>query len=108
LFAASAFAQRIDLHIDNPYITGGCPKHVHVGGFIRTFEPMRVVYVWERSDGSIGQQRVANFHRGMTHNVSTDWTLSGNHAGWMKLVILEPRRLQTRQVHFTVNCGSRY
>ena len=105
LAAGPAFAQRIDIHLDaQPEISGGCPAKVHFQGEIRTFEPLHVTYQWLRSDGA-HTEHSQTFGRPGPHPVSDTWTLSGNYSGWVQLVILEPKHLQTIKAKFSVNCG---
>jgi hypothetical protein len=107
LFVSPAFAQRIDIHLDSqPSISGGCPAHVHFNGYIRTFEPMDVTFEWRRSDGGKRTETI-HFPRGMKREIHDEWSLSRNYEGWVQLVILEPRHLQTVKSGFQVNCGRR-
>jgi hypothetical protein len=103
---AMAQGPKVDLiHLDpQPSISGGCPAKVHFTGRIRTNGPMEVTYEWLRSDGS-HTEHTLNFQRAMTHPVSIDWNLSKTMSGWMQLVILSPRRMQTVKANFSVNCG---
>jgi len=105
LAARPVLAQRIDIHLDSePEISAGCPARLHFRGEIRTFEPLHVTYQWLRSDGSHTEHGVT-FGRPGPHPISESWTLSGNYDGWMQLVILEPKHLQTIKAHFSVHCG---
>jgi hypothetical protein len=105
--ASPAFAQRIDIHLDpQPAISGGCPAHVHFTGYIRTFEPMDVTYQWLRSDGGKSEHTI-HFPRGLKRDISTDWTLSADFQGWVQLVILDPKQLQTIKAEFEVHCAPR-
>ena len=107
LVACPAFAQRIDIHLDpQPYISQGCPAHVQFTGYIQTFQPLDVTYEWLRSDGGKSKHTI-HFPRGMKRDVSTDWTLSADFEGWVQLVILEPKHLQTIKAEFQVHCGRR-
>ena len=99
-------AQSVDLiHLDpQPSIAGGCPATVHFNGRIRATGPMEVTYQWLRSDGSTTEYML-RFPRAQTRPVATTWRLSGNYQGWMQLVIVSPKRMQTAKALFTVNCG---
>jgi hypothetical protein len=104
LASAPAYSQRIDIHLDSqPEISGGCPAHVHFRGEIKTFQPLHVTYQWLRSDGS-HTEHSQTFGRPGPHPINTTWTVSGNHGGWVQLIILEPKRLQTIRSRFSVNC----
>jgi hypothetical protein len=97
---------KVDLiHLDSqPAISGGCPAKVHFTGRIRTTGPLEVTYQWLRSDGSHTEHTLI-FNRAGTRGISTDWSLSKDYSGWMQLVILSPRRMQTAKAAFSVNCG---
>ncbi len=99
-----AQAQRVDLiHLDpEPHVGGGCPAHVHFHGRIRTTGPLEVTYQWLRSDGGRSEYTLY-FERAETRSVSTEWVLSRNFSGWMELVILSPRRMQTTRAFFSVH-----
>jgi len=106
--AAAVLAQgpRVDLiHLDpQPQISGGCPAHLHFTGRIRSTGPMDVEYQWLRSDGS-HTEHTLHFNRPGELPVATNWQLGGRYHGWMQLVILSPRRMQTAKATFSVNCG---
>ena len=102
---ALAQAPRVDLiHLDPAGVSGGCPATAHFRGQIRTTGPLEVTYQWLRSDGSSTQQTLV-FHRAETLTVTKNWSISKTYSGWMQLVILSPKRLQTVKQPFTVNCG---
>ena len=106
--AAVVLAQgpRVDLiHLDSqPAISAGCPAHVHFSGRIRATGPLEVEYQWLRSDGSHTEHSL-HFSRATEMPVSTNWSISTRYSGWMQLVILSPKRLQTAKAAFSVNCG---
>ena len=77
---------------------------MHFRGHIETDGPLDVTYQWLRSDGSAKEQTIA-FTRSGRREISTDWTLSGTYNGWMQLVIISPKRLQTAKAQFSVHCG---
>ena len=107
LVASPVFAQRIDIHLDpQPAISGGCPAHVRFTGYIQTFRSMDVTYQWLRSDGGKSEHTI-HFPRGMRRDISTDWTLSADYQGWVQLVILDPKHLQTIKAEFEVHCAPR-
>jgi hypothetical protein len=93
------------IHLDpQPSVSGGCPAKVQFRGHIETDGPLEVTYEWLRSDGS-STRHTLNFNRAGSRPVNTAWTLSGDRSGWMQLVILSPKRLQTEKAHFSVHCG---
>jgi hypothetical protein len=106
--AATVLAQgpRVDLiHLDpQPESRGGCPARLHFTGRIRSTGPMEVEYQWLRSDGA-HTEHTLRFPRAATLPVSTNWQLGGRYNGWMQLVILSPRHMQTAKATFSVNCG---
>jgi hypothetical protein len=106
--AAAVLAQgpKVDLiHLDpQPAISSGCPAHVHFTGRIRANGPLDVEYQWMRSDGS-HTEHTLRFPRATELPVSTNWSLSTRYSGWMQLVILSPKRMQTAKASFSVNCG---
>lgn len=107
LVVSPVFAQRIDIHLDaQPATSGGCPARVHFTGYIQTFEELDVTYQWLRSDGGKSEHTI-HFPRGMRRDISTDWTLSTDLQGWVQLVILEPKHLQTIKAEFEVHCAPR-
>ena len=102
---ALAQAPRVDLiQLNPPTMTGSCPATAHFTGRIRTTGPLQVTYEELRSDGSSTQHTFVAQHA-ETHNFSKSWTVSKTYSGWMQLVILSPKRLQTVKQPFTVNCG---
>ena len=100
-----AQAPKVDLiHLDpQPSISGGCPAKVHFTGRIRATGPLDVTYQWLRSDGSHTEHQM-HFARPGSQNIATDWNLNTTINGWMQLVILEPKRMQTAKANFSVNC----
>ena len=106
--AAAVLAQgpKVDLiHLDpQPEISGGCPARLHFTGRIRGTGPMDVEYQWLRSDGS-HTEHTLHFAKAATLPVSANWSISTRYNGWMQLVILSPRRMQTAKATFSVNCG---
>ncbi|HZP23978.1 MAG TPA: hypothetical protein VFB04_11050 [Terriglobales bacterium] len=107
VLSTTAFAQgpRIDIHLDpQPAISGGCPAKVHFTGSIRTYEPVEVTYQWLRSDGSHTEHTLSST-LGKSHPIAVDWQLNKSLNGWMQLVIVAPKHLQTIKANFSVNCG---
>jgi hypothetical protein len=89
-----------------PSLSGAChPTKAHFTGRIRTTGPMEVTYQWLRSDGA-HTEHTLNFSKAQTHGVTTDWSLSKNYSGWMQLVIVSPKRMQTTKANFKVQCGN--
>src|SRR5438270_2536346 len=88
-----------------PTLTGAChPTRAHFSGKIRTNGPLDVTYEWLRSDGA-RTEHTLHFGKAQTQSISTDWSISKSYSGWMQLVILSPKRLQTSKANFQINCG---
>ena len=104
--AVLAQGPRVDLiHLDpQPEISGGCPARVHFTGKIRSTGPIDVEYQWLRSDGA-HTEHTLHLARAATLPVATNWSLSAKYNGWMQLVILSPKQMQTAKATFAVNCG---
>jgi hypothetical protein len=106
--AAAVLAQgpKVDLiHLDpQPQISGGCPARLHFAGRIRSTGPMEVEYQWLRSDGS-HTEHTLRFGRASELPVATNWQINTRYNGWMQLVILSPKHMQTAKATFAVNCG---
>ena len=103
LMAADASVHLI--HLDpQPSISGGCPARVHFTGHIEATGPLDVTYQWLRSDGS-STERTLSFNRAGSRPVATDWHLNKTMNGWMQLVIVSPKRMQTAKANFSVHCG---
>lgn len=104
-FALSAAgAERIDILLENPTISRGCPAHVHFAGQIRPFAAGRVVYKFVRSDGAQAPERTLDFSAPGARPIAYDWQLGGHYSGWVQLVILSPNHEQTARRAFRVNC----
>jgi hypothetical protein len=107
LAIAPALAQgpKVDLiQLNPPTMTGSCPATAHFTGRIRTTGPLEVTYEELRSDGSSTQHTFVAQHAETMH-FSKNWTVSKTYSGWMQLVILSPKRLQTVKQPFSVHCG---
>lgn len=93
------------IHLDpQPSITGGCPARVHFTGHIEATGALDVTYEWRRSDGS-STEHTLSFRRPGSLPVATDWHLNKTTDGWMQLVVVSPKRMQTAKAMFTVHCG---
>jgi len=102
--AAAVYAQRIDILLMNPSVSRGCPAKVHFAGNIHPYAPVQVVYKFVRSDGAISPEQTINFTAPRVQPISFDWELSKDYSGWVQLVILSPKRLQTAKRAFQVRC----
>jgi len=81
------------------------PTRVSFSGRIKTDGPAVVTYRWLRSDGThkdgVLQQPAAN---GKT--VSTSWNQTSTASGWVQLIVLAPKHLETAKTYFRVHCGT--
>jgi len=48
-----------------------------------------------------------HFTREMKPGISTERTFSTDFEGWVQLVVLKPKHMQTRKARFQVDCGRR-
>ena len=103
--AAEAVVHLIKLD-PQPSVSSGCPARVHFTGHIETTGRLDVTYQWLRSDGS-STEHTLSFNKAGSRPTATDWSLNKTMKGWMQLVILSPKRLQTAKANFSVNCGKR-
>jgi len=97
-------AERIDIQLNDPAVSRGCPAHVHFTGTIHPYAPGRVTYTFARSDGAHGPELSLDFSRPEAKPISYDWQLGGQYSGWAQLVILSPNHEQTAKRAFRVNC----
>ena len=106
--AAVVLVQAAAIHLihlnPRPTISRGCPANVRFDGHIEADGPLDVTYQWLRSDGA-SSEHALRFDRAGSRPISTVWRLSGNYSGWMQLVIVSPKRMQTAKAQFSVNCG---
>jgi hypothetical protein len=81
------------------------PTHVYFSGKIKTNGPAFVTYRWLRSDGShkdgVLQEPATN---GRT--VSTSWDQTSTASGWVQLIVLSPKHVETPRTYFWVHCGT--
>ncbi len=96
--------ERIDILLENPTISGGCPARVHFAGRIHPYAPGPVVYKFVRSDGANSPEHTLEFPRPEAKPISFDWQLGKSYSGWVQLVILSPNREQTAKRTFQVRC----
>ena len=108
LAAAAVLVQAAAIHLihlnPQPTISRGCPANVRFDGHIEADGPLDVTYQWLRIDGA-STDHALHFNRAGSRPISTVWTLSGNYSGWMQLVIVSPKRMQTAKAQFSVHCG---
>jgi len=64
-----------------------------------------VAYRWLRSDGS-HQDRVLQFTEANGRSVGTDWDQTSTASGWVQLVVLTPKHVESPKTYFRVHCGT--
>jgi hypothetical protein len=90
-----------------PRITGTChPTKIHFSGTIKTDGPAIVTYRWQRSDAT-HKDETLQFSAAKVRHVETDWEVTTSASGWMQLIVLSPKRMESAKAPFTVNCGNR-
>ncbi len=96
--------ERIDILLENPTVSRGCPAKVHFAGQIHPYAPGPVVYKFVRSDGASSPEHTIEFSRPEAKPIWFDWELGTSYSGWVQLVILSPNREQTAKRAFQVRC----
>ena len=97
-----------DVHLDRHarFVGSNCtPTHVNFAGRIKTDGPAIVTYRWLRSDGT-HKDGVLQFTRADGHPVGTDWAQKSTFSGWVQLIVLTPKRVETSKTYFSVHCGT--
>ena len=84
--------------------TGACPATITFNGRIVANAPGEVTYVFERSDESAMAPKTLNFAQAGSQDVSTTWNLGKDYSGWVRLVILYPKRIESPKTPFHVKC----
>ncbi len=111
LSCASSLAQEgkvESVHLDrHARVTGTTchPTRVSFSGKIKTDGPAFVTYRWLRSDGThkdgVLQEPATN---GKT--VNTAWDQTSTSSGWVQLIVLSPKHVESTKTHFSVHCGT--
>ena len=81
------------------------PTRVSFSGRIVTDGPAFVTYRWLRSDG-VRKDGVVQFEKAAGRSVATSWDQTSSYSGWVQLVVLTPKRVETQKTHFSVHCGT--
>lgn len=81
------------------------PTRVQFSGRIKTNGPAFVTYRWLRSngthkDGELQQTAAAD------KTVSTSWDQTSTASGWVQLIVLTPKHVETPKSYFRVHCGT--
>ncbi len=87
--------------------TGRCPAPLEFIGTIHVSRyPVRVTYVWERSDGAVGPRQSVEI-RSAGRGVSDTWQLGarGEHLRvWEQLHVIAPSNVRSPRAAVRVNC----
>lgn len=87
--------------------TGPCPAPLEFIGTIHVSRyPVRVTYVWERSDGAVGPRETVVI-RSAGRGVSDSWQLGGRGQHlrvWEQLHVVAPSNVRSPRAIARVNC----
>ncbi len=81
------------------------PTHVSFSGKIKTDGPTFVTYRWVKSDGS-RKDGVLQFTKRDGRTITTHWDQTSTFTGWVRLVVLTPKHVETPKSYFRVHCGT--
>ena len=81
------------------------PTHVNFRGRIQTDGPTFVTYRWQRSDGTY-KDGVLQFTKADKRPIGTDWAQTSTFSGWVQLIVLTPKHIETPKTYFRVHCGT--
>ena len=81
------------------------PTRVSFSGRIKTNGPAFVTYRWLRSDGT-HKDEVIQGSAADGKTVSTSWDQTSTMSGWVQLIVLSPKHVETPKTYFWVHCGS--
>lgn len=81
------------------------PSRVSFSGRIKTDGPAFVTYRWLRSDGT-HKDGMLQFDKADGRAVGLGWDQTSTYSGWVQLVVLTPKRMETPKTHFRVHCGT--
>src|SRR5438270_4517827 len=81
------------------------PTRVSFSGKIKADGPAFVTYRWRRSDGT-HKDGVMQFTKADGRTIGTGWDQTSTFSGWVQLVVLTPKHVETPQTYFWVHCGT--
>jgi hypothetical protein len=81
------------------------PTHVSFSGRIKTDGPAIVTYRWLRSDGT-HKDAVLQDPPQSGKTVSMSWDQTSTTSGWVRLIVLAPKHIETPKTYFRVHCGT--
>ena len=97
-----------NLHLDaHAHITDTTcnPTRVSFSGKIKTNGPAFVTYRWLRSDGTHKDGVIQGSAAG-GKTISTSWDQTSTTSGWVQLIVLSPKHVETPRTYFWVHCGT--
>jgi hypothetical protein len=97
-----------NVHLDaHAHITDtSChPTRVSFRGRIKTDGPAFVTYRWLRSDGT-HKDGVMQGSAASGKTVGTSWDQTSTMSGWVQLIVLSPKHVETPKTYFRVHCGT--
>jgi hypothetical protein len=81
------------------------PTRVSFSGRIKTDGPSLVTYRWLRSDGTY-KDGVLQDSAENGKTISTSWDQTSTTSGWVQLIVLTPKHVETPKTYFWVHCGT--
>jgi|GEM_PF-3039491 hypothetical protein len=81
------------------------PTHVSFSGKIKTDGPTFVTYRWVKSDGT-RKDGVLQFTKRDGRTITTHWDQTSTFTGWVRLIVLTPKHVETPKTYFRVHCGT--
>ena len=81
------------------------PTRLSFNGRIQTDGPAFVTYRWLRSDG-VHKDAALQFDNARGRYVWTAWNQTSTYSGWVQLIVLTPKRMETPKTYFRVHCGT--
>ncbi|HKX07617.1 MAG TPA: hypothetical protein VJN67_05460 [Stellaceae bacterium] len=96
------------VHLDaHPRLMGTTcnPTRVQFSGRIKTNGPAFVTYRWLRSDRTHKDGELQESAAG-GKTVSTSWDQTSTAKGWVQLIVLTPKHVETPKSYFWVHCGT--
>jgi|SRR5579872_1101373 len=81
------------------------PSRVSFSGRIKTDGPAFVTYRWLRSDGT-HKDGVIQGSAVDGKALSLSWDQTSTMSGWVQLIVLSPKHVETPKTYFWVHCGT--
>jgi hypothetical protein len=81
------------------------PTRVAFSGRIKTDGPAFITYRWLRSDGTHKDGVIQGSAAG-GKTIGTSWDQTSTMSGWVQLIVLSPKHVETPKTYFWVHCGT--